>query len=86
MCSGAEKLGCTEPEYDEFSFFTPDGTVKSDDLVATETGSVARRDSLLPQSASATAVTPAITTPAVPTEKQPEDRKRALTEPHRKQK
>ena len=75
LLSVAEKLGCSEPEYDEFSFFTPDGTVKSDDLVATDTGFVARRDSLLlAASASSTAVT----------EKQPEDRKRALTEPHRK--
>ena len=75
LLSVAEKLGCSEPEFDEFSFFTPDGTVKSDDLVATETGFVARRDSLLlAASASSTAVT----------EKQPEDRKRALTEPHRK--
>jgi hypothetical protein len=63
-----EKLGCTEPEYDEFSFFTPDGTVKADDLVATETGSVAQRDSLLGLGGGGD---------------KPEDRKRSLAEPHR---
>jgi len=62
-----EKLGSTEPDYDEFSFFTPDGTVKAADLVATETGSVAQRD-LLASGGGA--------------DKQ-EDRKRSLAEPHR---